>query len=867
MTSLREIYEEYRSTLWSKAAASMVQNAVFRHLIPAMGGPIPDTEHNRQPIPEHSIDKGMKFLETIPVEKLNKAPDLIVEALKKEGIAEAQQTRLKRCLRLFQDWGRSKGYVPQVENLIPQADLIPRNFSRFNLEPSTPLRIWTDYLKESNLDRVSRNTLQNALVRYLVPSVGGKPIEYKKKALTTEEIKQGMKVLESMPLGLFDKASEIVDRSMKSLELSRSQSARTRKVVKGLLDWARSENRLPPLLDKERNLIPWKSVEAEVKRPNYNSKQIFEAYFDHLEEYDRVDAFRRLKSVILRYVIPALGGPDVQGKRANDDDLERGLKFLEKVSLTGLWDIYSEKVSLKGTHSQVITNRHIFREMLDWACNVGYLDYPEPEYKEEVDFDFYKVARIQFIEEKSPQQKKQRAEKHTLGTFDFERNCIKPSSDIDYIELELENQLVEYKNWRLSQSAAPGGLKSEMNQILQMLGWLYRHKKIPLEDLRFENFIWKYDLIIPFDEDTDMNEYYKAANKALLLAQRGGDQNKKLVKEYLEFRDSHPKSNQRYLEIAMWLVRFLYRDTLGTDEFPTKESLPILLRLQALWKDEKKKVENSKRTYSYDERSVPWEKAILLVEYRRGRANKTINHRESPNTKRGYLRNVRGEFAIANDLQRFLSIAFCVIVFPSRARTYYELEIGRTFKEGLVIGKKFYCTSELKKSPTWDGTSKYYIHHDIKDSKVGKHQPANIKEYGWWAEVPDYTFSDGSTLYTYIRRWLHWGRNVGGKPTHNFFFFDIMDKKPVDNSCWRSRISNMFKQHYGVKVPPQNLRNMLVTFLHEQNASDEVLEAEACALEHTEETSKQHYDMEFTIKKMEPLMEFNQNFIDKTLKK
>jgi hypothetical protein len=60
---------------------------------------------------------------------------------------------------------------------------------------------------------------------------------------------------------------------------------------------------------------------------------------------------------------------------------------------------------------------------------------------------------------------------------------------------------------------------------------------------------------------------------------------------------------------------------------------------------------------------------------------------------------------------------------------------------------------------------------------------------------------------------------------------------------------------------------MLVTFLHEQNASDEVLEAEACALEHTEETSKQHYDMEFTINKIKPLMEFNQNFIDKTLKK
>jgi hypothetical protein len=191
INSLAQIYSEYHSTLLDKAAASRLQNSVFRQLIPALGGPSPDTEHNRQPIPEHSIAQGMSFLETLQPETLVKAPDILSDWLEKKGMCDSQQIKLRLSLRLFLDWARSKSYVPQFENLIPQSDLVLRDFSRFSLNPSTPLSIWRGYLKEANLDRVSHNTLQNALIRYLVPAVGGKPIEYKKRKQHKKKLDRG----------------------------------------------------------------------------------------------------------------------------------------------------------------------------------------------------------------------------------------------------------------------------------------------------------------------------------------------------------------------------------------------------------------------------------------------------------------------------------------------------------------------------------------------------------------------------------------------------------------------------------------------------------------------------------------------------
>ncbi len=75
----------------------------------------------------------------------------------------------------------------------------------------------------------------------------------------------------------------------------------------------------------------------------------------------------------------------------------------------------------------------------------------------------------------------------------------------------------------------------------------------------------------------------------------------------------------------------------------------------------------------------------------------------------------------------------------------------------------------------------------------------------------------------------------------------------------------MFNRYCGVKVCPQVLRQMFVTHLHQEQAPPEVMKAEACALEHSEEISKRKYNMMDTIDTMKPLMDFNQSTASKIL--
>lgn len=866
MVTLRKIYEEYRSNLSNKSELALLQNAFFRRLIPAIGGPKLNIGI-KEKIPNICIEEGLKFLEQMEPNKLNEALIFLTKSMIKEGISESQQTKLRKSVRLFLEWARAKNYVSYV-TVIPKADLVLRDLSSFRLEPATPLDIWRGYLQENDLDKVSRNTLQNALVRYFLPASGvcnsllDNLNETRKKPLTQDEIREAMQILESTPMEVFDKALEFTDHAVKKLRLSHAQGVRTRNSIKQLLEWARSKMFLPPLLDKERNLRPWKSFVQEKVNLEHNPRKIFEAYLDHLSGIDRVAAARKIKSIIIRCVVPALGGPVPTGKRANTEDIEESLRFLDKVRIDEIWDVYNQKYEIGKSRQELNTNRHAFREMVDWACVNGLMISQEPEAKtkqEEINFDFYKVAQSQMT------VKKKRPEKFTLGRISEDLNTIYPTAKLEYINPVFKAQIMDYKNWRLSNGVAPGGMKGEIQNILQIAGWLYHYKNLPLDQIKLESFIHKYDLVFPINQEIDMEKHLLNTKKALIIARQDADKNIELISEYLNCRERSPGSLLKYLSTYIAVAKYLYRNEIGTYDFTNKESIPIILKMIQMSKDLKRKKIGSKPTYSYEEYSVSWKEAILLTEYRRLRANKSLNYVKTEYGQ-GYQINLREENAIANDLQRFLSLAFSTLVFASRSRTYYELEIGRTFLEGLFINRKFHSVSELIDNPLWDGTTKYYLLHNDGDSKISRYQPAYVRENGWWAEIEDFQFEDGSSLYTYIKRWLQWGRKVGGEPKHNFFFFSLHTKKTMKCSDWRTRIANMFESHFGVRVPPKNLRKMQRTFLQENQASQAVLEGEACALEHSEKISRIEYDMQTTIDKIKPFVEFNHSFARKVLK-
>jgi hypothetical protein len=312
----------------------------------------------------------------------------------------------------------------------------------------------------------------------------------------------------------------------------------------------------------------------------------------------------------------------------------------------------------------------------------------------------------------------------------------------------------------------------------------------------------------------------------------------------------------------------LYREEIGTEDFPTPNSIPILWRLLNKQAELGAQNKTTPRTVRLNHENIlPWGYAVRLVMIQKKRCDRYILYNQSSQHKKGYTAKSRRETGLAKELQNFLSIALPVIAFPSRSRTYYDLRIGETFKEGCFVEGQFRSKEQLEKEgilKNYEDRIGFYIHHMVDDSKIGK-TIAGEWEFGWWALIPDYEFPDGSRLYQYIRRWLDWGRPVLGATWHNNFFVKRNTNKPADCDTWRSRIKNMFNREFGVCVPPQHLRIMYSTSLSAHNASQEVKDAAACALEHSRKIHDEKYDMLASVRRIEPAIAFNMQYMDRVL--
>ena len=208
----------------------------------------------------------------------------------------------------------------------------------------------------------------------------------------------------------------------------------------------------------------------------------------------------------------------------------------------------------------------------------------------------------------------------------------------------------------------------------------------------------------------------------------------------------------------------------------------------------------------------------------------------------------RRKTAIINNLQIFLSLAFMLLIPVDRARTYYELEIGKTFVYGLHKGGRFIPAS-LMQDPS---AAIWYIHLMPGDYKTGK-------IYGeYWGIMPNVQFSDGKKLYEYIDKWLKSGREYKQKCNHNFFFRKTKTYEVLNSTDWNSRIKNLFAYETGIPVTPKELRKMYVTYLNNQKATNTELKGAAKAMHHSSEMQERIYNSQSIFDSIAPAYDFNE---------
>ncbi|WP_071192416.1 hypothetical protein [Trichormus sp. NMC-1] len=687
-------------------------------------------------------------------------------------------------------------------------------------------------------DPEEQENLQNAVTRFFVPGTGG-PVIFHKPALNLE-IKAALQHLKSIPLEYVNEAESIVTVVMKEFDISATHQTRIRNSIRAWLAWGREEKYLPnPLY-----IAPWGGdiIPSFSTTPNAKESALdyYNRYCEYLRLNDSENDITSLQSIIIKYLVPAYGGSSPSGKRATSAEIEAGINYLQEISIEELKDalkLIEAQFELLGvTKRKCYIPRSRIRNWLNWHQSQGDFGFLPQQTLPEFN-TFYTNG----IRQKQPKPGKKLHD----NRCPIHKLCAKRFPD-DYLNPHLEQEIKDYKAWRLANDIRPGSIATEEEQILQVLGWLHRYEGIPLEQLSFECLISKSQLIFRLNDYPDDWDDWNVWGKFLFEKEKGTqsarDQAKSdmdRIKRYLSFLNGHPNSQKKRVSLLIAMGKFIYRDLIGSDDCPRERDIPIIQRLLNLQVELGKKAKSVANTVSYHETSVSWEEAIKAMEKQRRRAEQVILYFKR-NSRKGYSEKQRPETAIAKELQKFLSLAFCLLV-PSRSRTFYDLRIGETFKEGILSENKFFGVADLKEKGVWEKVKNqvaFYIHHEAEDYKTGKAiAPVLLNNGGWWVELPNIEFKNNLCLYDYVRRWLEWGRGVKGAVEHNFFFRRTNSTKPLDDGAWGSRIKTMFNSSTEVKVSPASIRKMFASQFPEH------IESAALLLQHSEQMHNTNYDM------------------------
>lgn len=863
----RDILQKYLGTIQEKNYRSNVINSVVRYFIPAIGGPIPSAA-KRRPLPSQELNDALEYLETVSLEIFANASEITNKSVKDLALSEAQKNRIQRSLKDLVDWARKQNMLPL--NPLPQKyykTIQLGKFKRLPLKEGSLKSIYEQYLKQLNVGEEQQD-LTNAIVRYFVPSTGG-PVPVHKPAFP-EEVQAALQYLERLPREYLSEAVPIATEALDAMGLSLTQSTRIRSALRGLIEWAISENYIPDpnklapwgeIYDPPRLLVlPTPATSAEPEARETSVQQIYRDYCEGLDS----SAVSNLQHIIVRHFVPACGGPDIQGRRASAKEIQSALIYLQQITLEQLYqaiELTESRFNQVQLSAKARTPLRVaLKRFIEWVSAKGYFDNIERSVTSEVQFRTFRNPG-QKMQRKKPgrQLHDNRSPVHALGSF--------PG---DYINPRLEQDIAEFQQWRQKKGVTPGTIKGEYPQILQVMGWLYRYEGIPLDELCFEKLIFKSQLrwsVRDYNsfEEFDWKEFEWTKQLGKEKAFEQADQDAERIKRYLEFSGNHPGSRSKRLCLYIAMAKFIYREVLGKEEFTYPRSIPILARLLDLQKDEREKAETALATVDYAETSAHWEDVVIAMEMQRRRADKFVLEIESKKHPNGFKYQRRPDTAMANELQRFLSIAFLVAVFPSRSRTYYDLRIGETLKEGINPGKRFIPKSKFAEQGI-TAESKFYLHHLPEDFKTGRAMTQEVlKNNGWWVEIPNTEFPDGKCLYDYIYRWLNWGREIEGTLDHNFFFRKIFSSSPMTEQNWKTRIRNITERWTGVPIPTRNFRIMWSTYLEEQKAPQVVQKGAQIALQHSEKIHAMVYNLHPTVEQTKPALDFNQGIVSKVL--
>jgi hypothetical protein len=524
-----------------------------------------------------------------------------------------------------------------------------------------------------------------------------------------------------------------------------------------------------------------------------------------------------IKSRIIRYVVPLLGGPE--GKIRNQ---EPGLLFLESISPQQFVDLDLNLLNqrLKGLEEVgVITNdlvrnvRSSFQKFKSFLLNMKWAVSIEP-HKDDQTTNFRRKHPEQLIRQpyKAP---------YALGACEG-----------DYQNEYLKKQIEEFFEFLLPIKKRGGdkGVKAEIKDVLFVLGWLtgyntpepidrrfpnktinrVRSEKISMSELRLEN-------LVPFvrlnlreahskrreRQDAEDDAYEEATTIA-----------KKMIVHIEKFLDFYsPAASSRYTVLRAYLnvAKFLYRNERRSDTRQGYDEdykgIPAVQEIRKLCNKYRKEAKSSQPVVPRSKKTIPWldeddsqtlpdiyDILLHLKSLTNAKKRNLVKTAYQSEKKRSYRKN-RTPLAISKNYYRFLILAFFCVLPPARQQVLRNLVIGESFVWGEIVGEEVIDASQML-----DPSKARWI--------IGLRHGKTFTTYGFHPYyLPNHQFPDGTFLYDYMNKWVDEYR-ILLEPKTDHLFIGPMTQIELTPEVVYKMVRRIIEGLTGMAVGPHELRRL-----------------------------------------------------------
>ncbi|MEP0755825.1 hypothetical protein NDA03_26945 [Trichocoleus sp. Lan] len=592
---------------------------------------------------------------------------------------------------------------------------------------------------------------------------------------------------------------------------------------------------------------------------------------------EAVDAYRHLndsndfsliQSSLFRFTIPALSGVMPQGKRLTANEILTIRQFLATLPLSKLSEFRKAQEKtfklLQTPADQQSKPRSYLNKLLNWVDEQNWLVTGSLNESSETQvYRFYFKGKGVMKRKKLTNRPADTLNKFALSfnVKDYSPESSEESESIKQALAKIFEEIQVFENWMKARGYKESSRKIRREHAKRFLGWLYRAKEIPLQELSLSSLIPIIRLKYSLRDFDSYDKFIYAKGLATEEAREVATETVKKLEDYFNWLKNPPNPGTKamYVEGVISLAKFLYRDETDEDYSLECMDVPVVRRLRVFCNNLEKEKRSSRPAVPYHEKAITWEQTLLALEKLRIEAN--LTHVDA-NLKSGIIQpKKRSMQARANSFMRFLIFAFFVLVPPDRGRTFRELRIGETFKHGSFHGDIFIPKDRML-NPL---EGRYYIHLLPDDYKTGD-------AYGEWVgEVPNTQFPDGSYFYDYLNQWLYdevvsvhrrhkitykGMRSVLQPEEHNYLFFGPRNKKPLnDASQMTSKVRYPIERLTGTPLAPHTLRKIFRTFIKDRLATHAEEESIAFWMKHDLRTANKDYTFQTCRNKLQPGIE------------